>query len=111
MIWVSFFENMPGISWGIRTKFVRGTYIIVPRAIARMPAKTGLVVFISKSPIPVVSIPASFRAGTLLVDFLATIIDKRVPIRAPVVNKVEILLAVLVKSLYLGIYLALPYKG
>ena len=60
-----------------------------------MDARTGFVVFISKKPMLVVSMPATFKVGTLLVDFFATRIESRVPIRAPVV-----------KSVYLEKYLA-----
>ena len=93
MICVSLSENMPGISWGIRTKFVSGTYIIVPKARARMLAKSGLVVWIRKNPIIVVKIPDTLKVGTLFVDLFFFFIESRVPIRAPVVKSVEILLA------------------
>ena len=102
MIWVSLSENIPGISCGIRTKFVSGTYIIVPRARAKMLVRIGLVEFIKRSPITVVRIPATLRVGTLFVDFLATIIDKSVPIKAPIVNRVEILLAGIGEKLVFG---------
>ena len=102
MIWVSLSENMPGISWGIKTKFVSGTYIIVPKAKAKIDARIGFVVFISKNPMLVVSIPATFKVGTLLVDFFATMIESRVPIRAPVVKSVEILLAGIGEKLVFG---------
>lgn len=102
MIWVSLSENMPGISWGMRTKFVRGTYIIVPKAKAKIDARIGFVVFISKNPIVVVKIPAIFKVGTLFVDLFATMIESRVPIRAPVVKSVEILLAGIGEKLVFG---------
>ena len=102
MIWVSFSEYMPGISCGIRTKFVSGTYIIVPKARARIVENVAFVEFIRAMAIIVVRMPDIFRVGTLFVDFFATIIDRRVPIRAPVVNRVEILLAGIGEKLVFG---------